>query len=249
MAAFTGSQGVTATPVALPVVQDNFLSQQGTNSYTQDRASRLYGGYAQGASITQAQVNTPIFRNIGPENLTPVSVGAAILSLFPQNVSPINAPIIPRVDPIQFLTTNGGGGAEQQTGFIWLGDGNIGLGGEEIRTIIATATITAGNLVWGSGSFTLTQQLPAGRYRVVGLDIVGANLLAARLVFTNGGMRPGCIARASTAILPTFTFMNGNLGSWGEFESYSQPNIELFGSAAPTTQTIYLQIQQIRNGA
>lgn len=248
MAAFYSSQGVTATPVALNAVQDNYLTQATSNTYTQDRPSRLIGMYAQGANMARAQVNTPIFRAIGPMEVAPVSATAAIASLFPPQVEPQGAPMIPRVDPIQFLTDNGGGGAEDQFGFIWLGDGIVQPSAEEIRTVYATSSITVGNKVWGAGTFSFSQALPAGRYRVVGMDVLGANLLAARLVPTTGGMRPGCLARASAAILPTNTFRRGNLGTWMEFESYSQPTIELFGSAAPTTQIIRLDLQQIRAG-
>lgn len=249
LGAFFLSQPTTAAPVALGTVQDSYLTQATSTAYTLDRPMKLIGAYAQGATMTRAQVNTPIFRNIGPQEIAPVSASAAIASLFPVQVDPQGAPTVPRVDPLQFLTDSGGGAGEDQFGFVWLGDGNTQVSGEEIRTIFATSSITVGNKVWGAGSFSFSQSLPAGRYRVVGMDVVGANLLAARLVPTNGGMRPGCIARASAAILPTNTFRRGNLGTWCEFESFSQPTIELFGSAAPTTQVIRMDVQQIRAGA
>lgn len=249
MAAFFASQGVTATPVALNGVQDDWLTLATANTYTQDRRTKLYGGYAQGDNITQANINTPIFRPMGPYFVDPIVDGVIPTSLFDPDLTPDNAEEIPKVDPIQFLTTNAGGAAEDQYAFMWLGDGQKDIGAFKIRTVIATSAITVGAKVWGSGTFTFTTGLPAGRYRVVGMDIIGANLLAARLVFSTGFMRPGCLARQTLVQLPSKNFRKGRMGSWGEFESYSPPTLQLFGTAAPTTQTIYLDLQQIRDGA
>jgi hypothetical protein len=151
-----------------------------------------------------------------------------------------------QLDETSFETTDAAAGAEQHYGFIGMTDqlthsppaGNI-------ITLRATASITAGNKVWGQGSFTLDQTLPAGNYAVVGMDVIGANLIAARLLFANGGPRPGCIARTGVGNKPDLRFRGGRLGIWGTFYNTAVPYIELFGNAAPTTQTIFIDVIRI----
>jgi hypothetical protein len=44
-------------------------------------------------------------------------------------------------------------------------------------------------------------------------------------------------------------FRGGRMGEFGQFESTAPPILELFGNAAPTTQTIYLDLIPVRRGA
>lgn len=241
LAAFTGSQAVVATPTALPAIQDGYFALQSLQ-YVIPKALRIYGAYAQGANIGRADINTPSLRQVGLPSIVPVAASASILSLFPVMTTLRAGPTIPIGDQIVIETTNGGGAAEQQTGGLWMGDGNFGLPSGDIITVRATASITAGNLAWGAGTFTFDTGLPNGRYAVIGMDVIGANLLFARLVFPDNGPKPGVLARASTAILPSGQFMDGKMGVFGEFFQNAPPSIELFGSAAPTTQQIFLQL-------
>lgn len=94
----------------------------------------------------------------------------------------------------------------------------------------------------------LAQGLPSGRYQVVGMDCIGTTLIGARLAFPNAGPRPGCLGRASLAVFPhpASLFRAGNLGPFGEFDSYAQPQIEVFASsAAAIVFTGYLDLIQL----
>lgn len=243
--AFTRSQAVTAAITPLTAVTDVYATVSSNGNYFLPRPLKLAMAYAQGANIGLAQVNTPTLRQISLPFISPVAGAAAIPSLFPLSPNPAFGPWIPEADELGVGTTNGGGGAEQQTAFLWMHDGNVNIGGEPIITVLSQTSITAGNLTWGAGTLSLTQPLPSGRYRVVGMDAVGANLLAARLVFPTQGPKPGVLGRVSNAVLPNPIFRMGRLGSFGEFESYAMPSVELFGSAAPTTQNIFLDLQRI----
>lgn len=237
----TASQAVVATPTALVAIQDGWLTVA-NSQYTLPQAMRILASFAQGANIGQARINTPSLRTIALPSIVPVQLSATVVSLFPITGPMSRGPLIPQNDQIIIETTNGGGGGEQQTGALWLGDGLKNVPSGDIITCRATSSTTVGNLVWGQGTFTFDTGLPYGRYAIVGLDVFGANLLFARLVFPNQGPKPGVLARATQSILPAPTFRNGNFGVFGEFWSTAPPSIELFGSAAPVTQTMFIDL-------
>jgi hypothetical protein len=243
--AYTASVSAGATNADVPGVFDGYASLQ-NGHYLLPKPLKLLAAYASGTTITGAQVNAPTLRDITLPQIQPLQVGTAPTSLAPMSIYPPGMFDIKATDELALNTSNAAGGAERHIGGYIVGDGSMNIDQGKIITVVATASITAGNLVWGAGSFTLTTGLPVGRYSVVGLDVVGANLMFARLVFPEGGPKPGCLARQALNITPKPEFRLGELGTWGYFDTVSLPGIELFGSAAPTTQTIFIDVIKVR---
>lgn len=243
--AYSESQNPGATPNPLTAAQDGWANISTNGNFYLPQALRYAGGYAQGATMVLAQVVTPSLRQIGIPYITPIVAAAAVPSNYPVMIQPDIGPWIPKSDELGVSANNGGGGAEQQTAFLWMHDGNLNIGREPIITVRSATTNTTGNLVWGESGLALDQPLPAGRYRVVGMDAVGTNLLAARLRFPQAGPMPGVLGRATTAIFPNPIFRMGRMGSFGEFDSLAPPMVQFFGSGAPTTQNVYLDLQKI----
>lgn len=243
--AYTASAPAGGTNVDIPGVFDGYASLQ-NGHYLLPHTLWLNAAYVSGATITGAQVNAPTLRDITLPQIQPLQVGAAPTSLAPISIYPPGMFPVSQTDELALNTSNSAGAAERHIGFYWVADRVLNYSQGKIITIVGTASITAGNLVWGAGVFTLTTGLPTGRYEVVGLDVVGANLMGARLVFPDGGMKPGCLARQTMAINPLPQFRFGKMGSWGQFDTWALPGIELFGSAAPTTQTIFMDVIKIR---
>lgn len=244
--AYTVASAGGLTNQAMPGVLDQFTSTDLNGNYIMQSDWYLKWAYANGVNLTNARINTPSLRSV---NLP--SIGVVDTAVTPTSLPGIDwlygqLLLLRKIDPTIMEVTDTAG-AGQLYGFLGLVDQPMWIvpQGSPI-TVRATASIVLGNKVWGAGSFALDQPLPAGRYAVIGMDVVGANLIAARLVPQGGGPRPGVIARTAFSNKPDPMFRNGQLGTWFEFESTAIPNIELFGNAAPTTQTIYLDIVRIR---
>lgn len=243
--AYTALAAAGGTNTDIPGVFDGYASLQ-NGHYLLPQDMWISGAYAQGATITGAQVNAPTLRQITLPQIQPLNVATAPGTLAPISINPPGQFQVRANDELAFNTSNGAGAPERHIAGLWLHDRNLNIPQGQIITIVGTGVITAGNLTWGAGAFTLTTGLPIGRYSVVGMDVVGANLIFARLVFPNGGVKPGCLARQAMNITPQDVFRFGHMGEWGQFDSTAMPGIELFGSAAPTTQTIFLDIVKVR---
>lgn len=230
-----------ATNEDIPAVFDGWASLQ-NNHYLLPQDMWLSAFYGQGTGLSAAQVNAPTLRRVTLPQISALNPTAAPISLAPVNILPPGQFKISKTDELEIDLSNTDAGSQRYITLSWVTDGNLNITPGEIWPIKATATITAGNLVWGAGQFTLTTGLPAGRYDIVGMDVIGANLIGARLVFPNGGMKPGVLARQTTAIIPHEIFRRGRMGLFGSFDTYAPPGIELFGSAAPTTQTIWIDV-------
>lgn len=243
--AFTKTVGAASNFEDVPAVTDGWATL--TNGhYILQKDMQLAAAYAQGLTITEARINTPSLRAISLPSLVPVNAAAAPGSLSPYVDFGDYDPLISAIDEIALETSNTGAGERHIAG-IWMKmpSSRIATIGP-VFTVRATAAITAGNLVWGEGAFTLQQTLPAGRYQVVGMDVVGANLIFARLRFPEQGPLPGVLARASFAVTPWNAWRMGRFGLFGEFQSTAPPLLQLFGSAAPTTQTLYLDLVKVK---
>lgn len=135
--------------------------------------------------------------------------------------------------------------------FQWLlmlfSDGSIVKPSGEMFTIRATAAVTLVAGQWTQGQMTFQDNLPAGKYAVVGLSAIAAGLVAARLVFRGGeGWRPGCLGRDSESDLEHPMFRYGGLGVWGEFSHNAEPGIEFLSISADTAEVVLLDLIQVR---
>ena len=102
--------------------------------------------------------------------------------------------------------------------------------------------------VWSNQALNLDENLPAGRYAVIGMRGVGADLVAARLVFRGGGWRPGCPCVVLDDNLGVEMFRNGGMGSYGEFEHNEVPTVDQLAHSATSDSDIYLDLVQVREG-
>lgn len=242
LAVYTAVQANTAVPAQLAGIFDGYLSLQNSN-YLLPVPLRWAGGVGIGATLGRVRANSPTLRTFSLPELSPVNVAAAPASLFPIPLFPTNGPIIPAAEEFGVDTTDTAGA--RQFVLSWFHDGNLNQFPGDMFTVRATAANTTGNLVWTASTITFDQTLPVGKYRVVGMDVVGTNLIAARILFPNGGMRPGVLARQALTTLPSNQTRFGKFGSFGEFSSTALPGVEFIGSAAPVTQQIWLDLQRI----
>jgi len=130
-------------------------------------------------------------------------------------------------------------------GLVWLMDEITPMPDGEIETIRATSITTTKPYEWTLCPLTLTQQLRAGRYAIVGLRMESANAVAARLVIPGSPYRPGTLGYNASQSDQPLEFRNGGLGSWGEFEHTFIPQVEVLTLTVDTVEEFYLDVVKI----
>jgi len=248
--AFTKADTAAATNEDIPGVNDQWAILNTNNHYLLPQDMYLLAAYWQNAGATNARLNTPHYRFLGMPSIQPVNRTAAPVTLAPKVVWWPQKLIVPKTDDVAFEASNDGAGAVRGIGGLWLHDNQMTIPySGEMYTMRFTGTITATTLVWTSGNLVAEQGLPAGRYAVIGMDVIGTNLVFARLLFPGGvgpnGMRPGVIARPSILIYQDETFRKGNAGLFGVFESTAIPLLEVYSNGANSAQTVFLDLMKI----
>lgn len=246
LACYNGTVTAGQSNVDVAAVTDQALTIS-NNHYVLTETGRLLAAYAQGTSITRARVNTPKLRATTLPYITPVEVALNPTndpnfqewSSFPQTLDPI--------DEIAVETTNNlAAGTEVHTLGLFIGLGQRPLPSGPVFTCRATSSFTATSNAWTAGAFTLDQTLPAGRYAVVGVSVIGANIIFGRLIFPGQYYRPGTIGQTGVGV-NNFAFSRmGSKGLLGEFDSIAQPQVEIFCNGANTSQETYMDIVRIR---
>lgn len=148
----------------------------------------------------------------------------------------------------QFLATNAA--ADRQHVIVWLADGPIAPVKGPIFSVRVTGGSAAVAGAWTTTAFTFEEDLPAGRYQIVGFRPVSTTMIAARLVFVGGGWRPGAYGVDTYYDQQSNIFRFGNMGVWGEFEDLEPPSAEILCNAADAAavQEFWLDLVQIRKG-
>src|SRR5207247_4976321 len=116
-----------------------------------------------------------------------------------------------------------------------------------LRATGATALIAS---TWVTVPIVFVDDLPRGRYQLVGLRAQSTNLVAARVVFVGpqAATRPGCMGTNNDRYLEHPMFRYGGLGVWGEFEDVEPPAIECLANAAHAAEIFYLDLSQLPSG-
>ncbi len=245
--AYTKLDTAAAVNEDITALTDNFLTIQNGHFISQTDLT-LLAAWGSDPGILNARINTPHFRAVSIPSIQPVEASTTPTSPPSFDWMQPSKLTIPAIDEIAFEISNGGAGGVRATGIVWAGLPGFTLNvpaGDTFK-LRATGVITAVANTWTPGAITFDQTLPQGNYAVIGMEIVGANLQAARLVFQGIGPRPGCLARTAVSQKNWLeTFARGSLGVWGTFPNTAQPNIEILAAAANVAQTVFLDVIRI----
>lgn len=245
LAAYYASVAADQTNLAIAAVNDPVLTKTTGNNYIFPTQTDLLLAYATGTSLNRLRLNTPKFRYVGLPSLVPGNKSATVPSpynlydgrSYPMRLNP--------VDEVSVEATTDSSGTAAVLAGLWLSFGNQAPQQLPTYRLRGTATITAAAGVWASGTMTMDQTLPAGRYAVVGMDCVGTNLHFARLVFPGSVFRPGVVGRNAVSGIKNPVFEPGQLGVFGEFDSINLPNLEVMCMGACTAQEVFLDLQML----
>ena len=230
----------------VPGIQDDIFNLNAASHYLPPENVAVKAAYALSTNVTSAQIVTPHFRTVALPAIEPIE--QALLPSSVPNIDWYNPPY-PRIlqnDVISLNESDAVVGAIQKVGLLWVtADDNQNIPQGEIYPLRATAANTTNLRTWQTSTLTFDQTIPVGTYSVVGMDAIGANLIAARLIFPGGGFRPGCLARSTDLVKPDYRFRKGRLGEWGRFTNTAPPSVQFLGSAALVTQTVILDVVKV----
>ena len=138
--------------------------------------------------------------------------------------------------------------AQRQWLVLWLADGPPAPATGRVFTVRATGATTLVLDQWTLVPLTLIENLPRGRYALVGMRARSAGAVAARVVGIGWRWRPGVLGCDAQGDLDHPMFRMGGLGVFGEFEDTDLPQIEFLSTVADTAEDVYLDLIQLRAG-
>ncbi len=146
-------------------------------------------------------------------------------------------------EQLEAWMANGAVVAARGIAAVLLADGPLAPVKGDIRTVRCTSVTPVVADVWTLGVLNPQQQLPVGKYQVVGMSCVSpAEAGWARLIFTGSSWRPGCPIRTDVNNPEIPEFRNGKMGVWGEFNSNTIPRLEVLSIAAVANPDVYLDL-------
>ena len=244
--AYSQTTGAAITNIAINGVPDSILTLSTATTFLTPAQAKLVMSMTQGVTATRSRLNIPSLRYVGLPSMTPINTGAAVSS--PLNIwNMLDNPIdLPKVEPISVEGTDTA--IDTISVVLWAMLNFTPVPPGKKYRVRGTAAIAGVINTWQNGTITLDQVLPQGQYALVGMDVVAANVLAARLIFAGTGYRPGCPARNSVSSVMHPAFTDGRLGCYGKFENANVPNLEILLGAGGASAAQEVFIDLIRLG-
>ncbi len=200
----------------------------------------------------QARLAAPSRRVKALQRITPLQGSAAAASLpgDPHKVVDLrDTPLTMVAGEVMQAEINSDPAAVQiQWLLAWLADGPTAVVAGDEFTVRADGATALVPQVWTLVPLVFAENLPRGRYQVVGFRAQSASLIAARLVLVGNVWRPGSLGTNNDRHLEHPMFRHGEAGVWGEFEDTDIPQVECLAAAADAAEVIYLDLIQIRAG-
>jgi len=243
--AFQSTQDEGGVYKNLAPVVDPTVSISGNFLYVPE-LNNLVGYYILGGSTaTGCYIQSPSLRR-----LLNLDVGNIELALVPTNPNLVQLfPLVPvaleRYEGLEVLLNADPTEAETHTAILFFSDGAIAPVSGDIRTVRASASISATAGEWKEGALEFRQTLPVGTYQVVGARVVGENIVAFRFVVIGYAWRPGGIAVASRDKQDPPYQRRGGLGIWFTFDARTPPSLEILTAGSSTSQEVYLDLIKI----
>ena len=243
--AWSESVDTAGSLTEISALTDQHITTKGDDVLVPAFAPNLMALYAMGATISQAQFTTPSLRERSLIDISPLNIGAEPIT-NPRIVDFVHKPIpLTPGEGARFRVAEAAVGAEQETGLAWFEGEHEPAPEGQIETIRCTATTTLTPHEWTLCELTLSQQLRAGRYAVVGMSAIAAGAICARLIMPGSGYRPGVLAFDAESDFGTTYGRFGALGKWGEFEHVFPPQVEFLSVSADTAETVYLDVVKV----
>lgn len=241
LAAFDASVDGSGGLVQVNAEPDPSIAVVSNNLQVDGRLPYVVGAYALGGTgLLRVQLQAPSLRQLWYPDIQPPDAAATVST--PSRFADF------RFTPFQLLAneqlsayvTNGG--AAQTIVGIWFADGPIAPIAGPVRSIRFTSATTLTANAWTNCALTLSENLPSGRYQLVGARLFGTSPVLFRFVLQGYPWRPGATALPTIQSVEHPAFRVGGMGVWGEFTNTTIPTIDVLATAADTAQTGVLDL-------
>lgn len=245
LAGFFGSVAASQTDLALTPFSDGYLSQ-GASGLLLPEDMSIVRHYGAGLGLTQFLLNVPSMRVISQPRYGTVNKATFAVDDAPILIMGDYGPTIMRSEGFNYQTTTDATAGPNPTHiFAWLTRGVRPCQRGRSTTIRATATITAVAGSWTNGGLTLSQDLPAGTYEIIGCAAYGTGLQAVRFRLPGAGYSPGVLAEQAPGEFMLNNQRWGAMGSFGTFQNSLIPTIDITGTAGAITVTLFIDIVKV----
>ena len=239
---FTGSIGTGAVFVKLSAYQSLFENVQNSNlivpSLNQVLAMHVYG-----PSITRAQLSPPNEQIPGLPLITPLNKAVPTSAINPKVVDLTANPFkLTSGEQLALNVINGGAAAEQEYAALWLTDAAVAPVKANFRTLRLTGSTTLVANTLTACPMVFEDNLPAGKYSVIGGRCRSAGAIYFRLGSSAVVTRPGGIAVQTIDAAEPPMQRAGALGKWFDFDNLTQISAELMSSSADTAEYLELDV-------
>lgn len=246
LCAFYGLQDRGQTNVALAPVADIQLPSRG-NTLVVPQDTQIQRAFLFGTNLIAARINVPSMRAITLPKIYPVVTANAIPNTPPYWEPKAYGPIALATEGIGIDTTTQGitGTTDATYGFLWLG-GNLDSAPQgRAVTMQATNAVSLVTGSWVTYTPTLSDDLPAGRYAIVGAEAYGTGLYALRFRFPGQTMLPGILCNQAAGEFDDGSQRFGRLGSFGSFLNSALPTIDVLGAAGLQSINLFMDLVKL----
>jgi hypothetical protein len=254
------AQSVDSAGVADPIlaVLDQHIRVNGDDIFIPD-LNQIVAAMAGVETTTEsfARLVSPSLRGLGRLQIEPYNTAGAAA------VEPASPPLVYDIaenplaltpqEALNFEINSNPAAAQIQWCVVWLADGPIVPVTGKIFSVIATGAtalvaVAATATGWTNVPLTFDEDLPRGRYAVVGMRARSAGMIAARLVTVGGRWRPGVPGCDAQSDQDHWRFRAGQFGVFAEFEDVDTPSVDCIAISADAAQDFVFDLIQLRAG-
>jgi uncharacterized protein YejL (UPF0352 family) len=242
-AGFTVSLGNTAD-TDVPAISDDILTIL-NNHFVLRRPLDLIAAASMNTNLDRAKIASPSMRQIASPFIRSV-IGALVPGSNPNmwllNDNPFR---IPALEEIQVQATSTVAGPQQHTTVVWLRDTHDPIPFGNVIPLRFTSTTAAAANAWSTVPITFSDTLPSGRFAVALSEVVSANAIAHRWIFSGQEYRPGFLSFTSAQNRHPYAIAKGQFGSLGTFRSVDLPRLQVLCNGADAAHTGWLHVVRI----
>lgn len=245
------SEGIAAAGTLQPIaaVPDDQVFTDGDDFRVPTGMANLLAAWALGTGVSRARIVAPSLRAFINMELAPKFNTETVAGTVQQRLNSYTRNPLPLAvgEFVNFESDAGAAGPEDVTCIALFGEGPVQPIEAQIRTVRATSAIVGVRRVWTSGNLTFSEDLPAGRYQVVGARCEGGTQSGGfRFIFREGGPRPGSLGVADDAGADVPGARFGGWGVWGEFDINQPPTLEVLALGAnQAAQVTYIDLIRV----
>jgi len=233
---------VGVVPIAFEPVPDQHVSQSAMAYYVPAFAMMLVRMLAIGVDMAFGEIRAPSIKQVGYQIATKLRIIYTTLDTHMLDSFEEGGRELQIGENLAAAGFHVNGAPQDQYLVAWLSNGKESIPDGQI---VPTMFIGAGTLIaeaWTQAVLEPVETLLAGKYAVVGMKVITATGIVARLIIAGQQPRPGCIVLPNISAIDTGEFRQGKAGLLGTFDSRNIPQIEVWAVAGDTKEEVILDL-------